>query len=272
MSEAVVHVSRLGKHYRVGERERYFALRDMLARDDGGEPVREHGARWGTYRAGFYRRAGRGLRELGTRLLNRQGINGVWIDVGAHQGEATFIQAQNNPSLTVFAFEPNWGLARQLMGRLPNFIVLPMAVSENDGVADFFLNAADVASSLLPFSTEGLRTWKGGEALRVESRVSVPTIRLDTFMQCIGARAVDYLKVDAQGADFSVIQSAGLRIRDIQKITLEVDVTSVRLYQGSAGREQITAFLEKQGFVLSEVCRQSLDQEENLTFVRGGVR
>jgi len=32
MSESVIHVEGLGKRYRVGERERYFALRDVLAR------------------------------------------------------------------------------------------------------------------------------------------------------------------------------------------------------------------------------------------------
>src|SRR5271168_3320319 len=32
MTESVIHVAGLGKRYRVGERERYFALRDVLAR------------------------------------------------------------------------------------------------------------------------------------------------------------------------------------------------------------------------------------------------
>src|ERR1700691_5237027 len=32
MTESVIHVEGLGKRYRVGERERYFALRDVLAR------------------------------------------------------------------------------------------------------------------------------------------------------------------------------------------------------------------------------------------------
>jgi lipopolysaccharide transport system ATP-binding protein len=31
-TETVIHVEELGKRYRVGERERYFALRDVLAR------------------------------------------------------------------------------------------------------------------------------------------------------------------------------------------------------------------------------------------------
>ena len=32
MSEPVIHVEGLGKRYRVGERERYLALRDVLTR------------------------------------------------------------------------------------------------------------------------------------------------------------------------------------------------------------------------------------------------
>src|SRR5450432_4428142 len=32
MSESVIHVEGLGKRYKIGERERYFALRDVLTR------------------------------------------------------------------------------------------------------------------------------------------------------------------------------------------------------------------------------------------------
>ena len=222
----------------------------------------------GGFRSGFYRRLGRGFRELGTKFLRRQGINATWIDVGAHLGEASLTFARNNPGLRVFAFEPNWKLARQLIGEVPNFIVIPMAVSDRDGYADFFVNAADEASSLLPFSPDGFRHWKGGAELRVESKAVVPTIRLETFMANVGIQSVDYLKIDAQGADFSIVLSAGSRLRDIRMITLEVDVTNPRLYQGSAGRDRIAAYLKDQGYVLTEACAQSFGQEENLTFVR----
>ncbi len=32
MSQTIIHVENLGKRYRIGERERYLALRDILAR------------------------------------------------------------------------------------------------------------------------------------------------------------------------------------------------------------------------------------------------
>src|SRR5271154_7127448 len=44
MTESVIHVEGLGKRYRVGERERYFALRDVLARVFSA-PFKRNGAR-----------------------------------------------------------------------------------------------------------------------------------------------------------------------------------------------------------------------------------
>jgi ABC-type polysaccharide/polyol phosphate transport system ATPase subunit len=47
MTESVIHVEGLGKRYRVGERERYFALRDVLARAFSA-PFKRNGARRST--------------------------------------------------------------------------------------------------------------------------------------------------------------------------------------------------------------------------------
>jgi FkbM family methyltransferase len=199
--------------------------------------------------------------------LNRLACGGVWIDVGAHLGTATFEVAQSNPALHVYAFEPNLKLAAQCWGVLPNFTVLPIAIAENDGFAEFHINANAGASSLLPFNPEGLQKWIGGHLLKVESKVKVPTIRLDSFMNAVGIASVEYLKVDAQGGDLSVIKSAGERIRDIKRIMLEVAVTSVSLYEGAATRTDVVTYLQRFGFTLKEVEAQTHGQEENLTFL-----
>src|SRR5271156_4745085 len=47
MTESVIHVEGLGKRYRIGERERYFALRDVLARAFSA-PFKRNGARRST--------------------------------------------------------------------------------------------------------------------------------------------------------------------------------------------------------------------------------
>ena len=52
--------------------------------------------------------------------------------------------------------------------------------------------------------------WIGGDLLQEEREILVPTTRLDTFMQDNGIASVEFLKIDAQGADFSVIRSLAI--------------------------------------------------------------
>ncbi len=200
--------------------------------------------------------------------VNPEESGDVWIDVGAHTGESTLEAARERPGLRVYAFEPNLSLAAALMGRLPNYIVLPMAVAGSDGSAPFHLNRFDAASSLLPFHPEGLRNWVRTVELGVAETVEVPTIRLDTFLNRAGIRTVDYLHVDAQGADLAVVRSAGERLKDVRRIQLEVQVSAVPLYEGAASKEETVRFLASAGFDLESSEKQSDDQEENLTFVR----
>ena len=63
MTESVIHVEGLGKRYRVGERERYFALRDVITRAF----TRALPARWRSQTQGLYLGAARCLlrRETG---------------------------------------------------------------------------------------------------------------------------------------------------------------------------------------------------------------
>lgn len=202
-----------------------------------------------------------GLRSVG---------NEIWIDVGAHCGETTLQSALENPKLRVYALEPNLAVAAKLAGRSANFFVAPMAVSENNGIGTLYVNSCDVASSMLPMDDCARRDWTGGEDLNVNSVVTVPTIRLDTFMNLLGIARVDYLKIDTQGMDLAVVRSTGDRLADVAKITLEVDIKPARLYSGAASKEEIVAFLTKAGFYLAGVERQTHDQEENLTFIRSG--
>jgi FkbM family methyltransferase len=213
--------------------------------------------------------AGRALRKAGSEILRRNGLEGTWIDVGAHHGEHTIGYARHNPGLRIYAFEPNLRAAAKLMGRAPNYVVLPMAITEKDGVAEFHLNTFDASSSLLHLDREAVRSWIGGEALKEERTVTVPTLRLDTFMNLLEIQKVDFLKVDAQGADLAVVKSASSRLRDIAKIVLEVSVADRPLYVGEPSKDEVVSFLTTAGFQLVGTEKQSHNQEENLTFARG---
>jgi len=206
------------------------------------------------------------VEALGRRLRLHRQVPEVWIDVGAHLGEKSLDAARRNPALTVYAFEPNLEVAARLFGVLPNFVMLPLAVCETDGATDFYLNEYEPASSVLPFNDEGKRQWVGGDQLQVKTSICVPTIRLDTFMNVAGIRRVDFLKIDAQGTDLSVVKSAGERVADIDRVELEVQVTPTELYTGAATKAAAISYMIEAGFQLVDTVRQSHGQEENLTF------
>jgi FkbM family methyltransferase len=176
--------------------------------------------------------------------------------------------AAHRRSLLVYAFEPNPVAACALGGRLANYVVLPFAVAETDGSATFHVNSFSASSSLLKLDPDGVSRWEGGELLREKGAITVPTVRLDTFMEAASIGRVDLLKVDAQGADLQVLRSAGSRIDDVQQIVVEAPTVDFDLYVGGARKEEIIAYLTDRGFRLVGVQSQSLGQEENLLFER----
>ncbi|MFZ0738575.1 MAG: FkbM family methyltransferase [Candidatus Acidiferrales bacterium] len=219
----------------------------------------------------FVHFTGRAFRKAGRVLMDYRALRGVWLDVGAFKGEHCYGHALYNPSLRVFAFEPNLELAVKLFNLLPNFFVIPAAVTETDGYADLNVSAYPAASSLLPFDDVNVSKWVGGQDFRVLSKLVVPTIRLDTFLNLTGIDTVDYLKINAQGLDLAVVKSAGNRLKDIRRIYLEVYVTPHPLYHGVPTKPEIIEFLGARGFSLVEVETQSDGQEENLTFQNTGA-
>ena len=192
----------------------------------------------------------------------------IWFDVGAHLGELTFDWARKNPDCVVYAFEPNIKAASRVIGRLPNFVVIPMAVSTRNGFETFYENAYEESSSLLPIDPEVRDFWVRGENLEVVNSYPVPSIRLDTFMETMGIPRVDFLKVDAQGCDYEVVASCGERLKDVRRIQLEVTVTGRQFYRGAKPKQEIVGFLRERGFVLREEKAQTYGMEENLVFTR----
>lgn len=199
--------------------------------------------------------------------MNWRALTGIWLDVGAFRCDHTYGYALFNPSLRVYAFEPNLQFAAKLFDALPNISVVPMAVAEQDGCAEFNITAYPGTSSLLPIDLEATKHWKDQSLdLRTVRKTVVPTIRLDTFLRLTGIDKVDYMKIDAQGTDLAVVRSAGDRLKDFRKIYLEVYVTPYPLYRNAPTKPEIIDYMRERGFELTATDVQSDGQEENLTF------
>lgn len=161
----------------------------------------------------------------------------VW-DVGANVG--VFSVASAALGATVTAFEPDPWLCDLLerTRRLPenkslDLSIVPAAVSNKDGIAQFMIAERGRASNAL--EEAGGHGQMGG----VRQKRLVPTFRLDTL--CHTLARPDFIKIDIEGAELLALEGATELLQSQPGLMIEVSERFV---------PQITSILRGAGYRL----------------------
>jgi FkbM family methyltransferase len=175
--------------------------------------------------------------------------NGVFVDVGAHDGKSLnntlFFEKELN--WTGVNIEPIPGVFATLSNTRPACVNLNCAISEVDGDAEFMLNTGytEMLSGLKEcYDSRHLdrinreNTHIGGKSTIIQ----VPTLRLETVFNTHKIKHVHYLSIDVEGAEFSVIKSINFDTVYIDVIGFENNYTDVS--------RDIMAYLQSKGFRL----------------------
>jgi FkbM family methyltransferase len=176
-------------------------------------------------------------------------VKRVWIDVGAYKLEKTLPTLHQRPEVGVIAIDP-LREAWLAWPDEPRLIAYPVAIDLTEGVKDFHVNAFDETSSLAKSRDD---SWAGRLQQTVEVR-RVFSWRLERILAAIpDALAIEMLKVDTQGRDLQVVKSAGMAIRRVKTVVVEVLLKPA--YQGEGderpGTEQeFIDYLGTHGFAL----------------------
>jgi FkbM family methyltransferase len=165
----------------------------------------------------------------------------VFVDVGAHVGWFTLVACETvGPEGRVFAIEPQPRLASLIRSSLAvngfseRAAVYNLALSDKRSRATLFQKPND----------SGCATILGpGEGFIVQTEVDVLT--LDDLM---AGQTVDYIKIDAEGAEPRILRGA---IR-----TLDANPEIQLLVEHHAGDEATMSILHNSGFVLAFVDHQ----------------
>jgi len=188
------------------------------------------------------------------------------IDAGAHAGWDTKFLASITHG-NVYAFEPVPTLYEELIENtngLQNVVHLPLAVSTHSGNVEMFVSggASDGSSSLLP-PKEHLET---NPDVTFGHSIMVQAVTFDQWMKSSGVEKVEFLWLDLQGMELSVLQASPMLMRDVQVIYTEV--ATRELYTGQAMYQELKSWLELQGFILK---KENLAYEfaGDALFVRG---
>jgi FkbM family methyltransferase len=202
----------------------------------------------------------------------------IVFDVGANNANETKHFLDNGA--TVYAFEPNPIMINDMktrLGKLPNFNLVESAVSDYEGTATFNLAGPNDpsnpmnhsigypnygSSSLLDFQ-EGLdKTWAGRRDLATFAKISVNVMRLDTFVKKHNIKQIDYLHVDTQGQDLSVLKGLGEYLSIVKKGVVEAPTSkTTRIYIKSHTMVEIVKFLRENNFLIDKI--DGNDENEN---------
>lgn len=183
------------------------------------------------------------ITDLERYITNRKGV----IHVGGHEGEERFWYNKMGFKSVVW-FEPikdKYEILEENIKHIsPPQIAYNFGISEVEGKHKFHIANNGQSSSLLEFGTHA----KNHPNVKFINDIEIECIRLDTF--CKNSAYPDFynfLNIDTQGTELSVIKSLGEYIKDIDYIYTEVNTEEV--YKGCALLSEIDEYLSKYGFI-----------------------
>lgn len=152
----------------------------------------------------------------------------------------------------VTCFEPNPDEFQKLQAAKPSQRILPHALGDgNEAVLN--VCAAPGMSSLLEPDMNVLGHFHGFiKWARVLSRIPVRTVRLDDVHE-IGR--VDYLKLDVQGSELSVLRNASQTLA--RTLIVHLEMPFIPLYRNQPLFGELDAFLRSAGFCIHCFTRVS---------------
>ncbi|MBK8094079.1 MAG: FkbM family methyltransferase [Verrucomicrobiaceae bacterium] len=142
----------------------------------------------------------------------------VIFDVGANIGEWSVFMHKYQPQARLFLFEPSQECIKQLFDKhIPNATIIGKACSHQSGVADFYASSPTDGSASLHAR---------GESYFAEEKYlvsSVPTTTIDEIMHLESLTTIDFLKMDVEGHEYSVLEgaAAALKNRRIRALSFE---------------------------------------------------
>jgi len=176
--------------------------------------------------------------------------DGVFVDVGANQGELTLVAARRARQGRVISFEPvpQWHdrlAANVALNRFANVTLVRAGVSDHEGEAEMFTSHDTTAQGSV---NEGLSSFQRS-GYRDEPVGRFPLVTLDAWAGREGLSRLDLLKVDVEGSERSVLAGARAvleKFRPMLLLELNAETFGAAGYTG----ETLAGWLRELGYAL----------------------
>ena len=170
-----------------------------------------------------------------------------FFEVGANFCQDSFFvnKYMSIPKKNIFCFEPANHIYEKI--KYNGLNVFKYAVSNYDGKANFNITNTDETKLPLNSGISSLKRNRSENVIELGTE-EVECIKLSTFIKNNYIENIDFLKIDAEGNDFEVLQGLEDKIKIVKVIQIECSLKPI--FDGEVVFYDINNFLHKSKFSL----------------------
>lgn len=188
-------------------------------------------------------RSGAALREILTSPEDRF----VIFDVGARFGAERYWDSLNG-IVEFVGFDPDQAACDYENSRAgANQKFYPYAIGGADGERTLNMARFAPSSGFLPSRPQWIERFPISTT-DVVRQVTVPTLKLDTFVARHPPGHIDFLKVDVEGAEYEVFDGAQRTFKDCKLLGIKTELWWDPMAKGAKGYAEIDLLLRENGF------------------------
>jgi FkbM family methyltransferase len=168
------------------------------------------------------------------------------FDVGANDGESCLNYSRVFPDSRILTFEPVPKTFAKLLdntSRTRNIMPMNIALGDIDGNLSMQISGTSTMNRVVSGSNPGSRL--------------VQACRLDTFCNKSNIHHINFLKIDTEGHDFSVLAGCGEFIKNIDFIQCEASANDYNQFHNSY--LEIFKFMTSKSFYLFKIYGQTFE-------------
>lgn len=195
----------------------------------------------------------------------------VLVDIGARGGLQTKWRVYRRLApLRAIMVEADPDEVGKLQQTDPQSTVVAAALGEQAGAATLYVTSEPGCSSLLRPTAEARALPSIGYRLGIVRTVELVLSRGDAVFQRDGLPQPDFLKLDTQGTELSILKGFGALLDRV--IGIEIECEFQRLYENQPLVTDVVAFLQARGFALMAMRPNGVGEDgildTNAYFVR----